>query len=175
MTSQAAAHRLMNHVLVHLHRDQRGFTLTEMLVGLAIASVLIGMVGTAFYQFTEFTHAANDKMLALASLETADLWLAADSQEAESFAAGSGSVYGSFLWPRGDPEFEYSYDPVGRTLLRKRYDGGSLTSTNVVARDISDQSHVSFSASGQLVKVTITSTRGDESASAAWDLAMRVR
>lgn len=173
--SSPAGRRFMAHALAYLHRGQRGFTLTEMLVGMAIASVLIGLVGTAFYQFTEFTHAANDKMLALASLETADLWLAADSQEAESFAAGSGSVYGRFVWPSGDPEFEYSYDPVGQTLLRKRYDGGSLTSTNVVARDISDQSDVTFSASGQLVQVTIISTRGDESASAAWDLAMRVR
>lgn len=175
MKNWLAARPRIPGTLARLHRDERGLTLTEMLVGLAIASVLVGLVGTAFYQFTNFTQAANDKMLALASLEAADLWLAADSQEAETFASGSGSVYGSFMWPDGDPVFEYSYDSVGRTLLRKRFDGGSLTSTNVAARGISSQSDITFSVSGQLVRVTITSTRGDETANASWDLAMRVR
>lgn len=158
-----------------LHRDQRGITLTETLVGLAITAMLIGLLGTSYYQFFLFTRASNDKMLALASLETADLWLSPDSQEAAGFTLGSGNLYGTFEWPGGDPQFRYSYDPLDRTLVRERLDGGSVTSSNVAARYIAAQGDVEFSLTGRLVHVSITATRGEETASGEWDLAMRVR
>lgn len=157
-----------------IHNEERAISLVEVLVGIAIATGIAAFIGTAVWQFFTVTRWGNDQMLATADHQTAILWLSRDSTEAESFSAGSGTVYGTFAWPDGDPAFRYSYDPIEGSLLRQEISGGSAQSTRVVARYIANQSDVVFSQSGNLVTVDLLSTRGGETFATQLQLNMRV-
>lgn len=155
--------------------DERGVSLVELLVGLSIAAMLIGFIGTSVYQFFSVTRWGNARMAVSAQLQTATTWLGRDAAEAETFTAGSGATYGTFAWPSGDPAFRYRYDAAGESLLRDLIEGGSVQSTTTVARNIQAQSDVSFVPTGSTVSVTITATSGSISDSVDLTLAMRVR
>lgn len=155
-------------------RSEDGISLVEVLVGLAIAAGIAAVLGTAVYQFFTVTRWGNDRMLAAADHQTALLWLGRDSAEAASFVAGSGNDYGSFQWPGGDPYYLYRFDPSEKTLVRDHYSGGVLQSSIVAARNIAAQGDVTFSVSGRVVSVSITTTVGAVSETMDLSLTMRV-
>ena len=154
--------------------DERGVSLVEVLVGIAIAAGIAAFIGTAVWQFFTVTRWGNSQMLATADHQTAILWLGRDSSEAETFAAGSGLEYGTFTWPEGDPAFRYRYDDSEGTMVRDEIVGGSVQSSQVVMRYIANQSDVTFSQSGSLVTVDLLSTQGGETFSTTLQLNMRV-
>jgi len=153
--------------LRRLATEDRGVTLTEILVSIFIMSLILGLLGTAFYQFFAATTLGNDTLTALRDLEIAGVWLSRDAREAVSFTPGSGTVYGTF--DCGGSTVEYSYDS-GNTALVRAVDGESRT----VARHIAVQNDVQFSVSGSLVTVTLTSTSGAISRSATIEVNMRM-
>lgn len=153
--------------LRRLVTEDRGMTLTEMLVSAFLMSLLIGVLGTAFYQFFTATRRGNDALTALHDLENAEVWLSRDAREAQSFTPGSSAVYGTF--DCGDSTVQYSYNS-GNTALARTVDGGSPLT---VARHIAQQSDVGFSVDGSLVTITLTSTSGAISRSATLKINMR--
>lgn len=157
-----------------LLRDERGVSLVEVLVGIAIVTGIAAFIGTAVWQFFTVTRWGNDRMLVASDHQTALLWLSRDSAEANRFVPGGGSDYGTFYWPGDDPYFVYRYDASQEALIRDHYDGGVLESNLVVARSIVDQGDVTFNATGQLVTVSITATQGDVAETIDLQLAMRV-
>ncbi len=154
--------------------DQRGVSLVELLVGLGIAAGIALFIGTTIWQFFTVTRWGHNRMLVASHHQTALLWLSRDSAEADTFVAGSGAEYGTFYWPGGDPYFAYRYDAAEGTLVRDHYAGGALQSSQTVARSIANQNDVSFSPSGELVTVSITSSQGSIVETVDLQLAMRV-
>lgn len=159
-----------------LNREE-GFSLPELLISLLILTSVLVLLATALLQFTRLTRFGNDRMLAFSDLQTAQLWLGRDAAEAATFTPGSGVVYGTFAWPGGDPEFEYSYRTADSSLIRTRLEGGTAVSSVAAARHIAQQSDVTFllDGDGDKVSVSITTTSGAETSSAEIELFMRVR
>lgn len=154
--------------------EEQGMTLTEILVTIFLASLLIGVLGTAFYQLFAATRWGNDTLTALHDLENAEVWLSRDARQARSFTAGSSPVYGTF--DCGDysrVQYRYSHDLGNTALVREEIVDLEVESTLTVARHIAYDSDVGFSVSGSLVTMTLTSTSGAISRSTTLKINMR--
>lgn len=162
------------HSLRRLITEDRGMTLTEMLVSAFLMSLLIGVLGTAFYQFFTATRWGNDTLTALHDLENAEVWLSRDVREAQSFTPGSSPVYGTFdCGDYSTVQYRYSYDSGNTALVREKIVDGGVESTLTVARHIDQESDVAFSAGSSLVTITLTSTSGAISRNTTLKINMR--
>lgn len=155
--------------------DEKGATLVEMLVAIAISVLVFSVLSTALVQFMLATRWGNSQLQVTSDIQVASLWLGRDALEAASFTPGAGSVYGTLAWADGSQHFIYSYDSLEGGLIREHFDTGVLQTRTTIARHILNQSDVSFSIAGQLLTVTITSTSGAEAETANLDLALRTR
>lgn len=155
--------------------DESGATLVETLVAIAISVLVFSVISTALVQFVLTTRWGNDQLQVTNDIQVASLWLGRDALEAASFTPGAGSVYGTLDWADGSQQFRYTYDSTEGSLIREHFDSGVLQTTTTVARHILNQSDVSFSITGQLLTVTITSTSGGEAETANLELALRAR
>ncbi len=158
------------------YRCERGVTIPELMISLVISASVVGLIGTAVYQFFIVSSNGNDRLTVLQSLQNSSVWLGRDVSETQSFSVGSGNVYGTLT--TGDPtvEYRYSYDSAEKTLVREHLVSSVVQSTHVVARRIENQGDIVFSISGNLVSVsiTVTSDNGAVTESRTLDLAMRV-
>jgi type II secretory pathway pseudopilin PulG len=154
---------------------QAGFTIPEMLIGALLATAAATLIATAIYQFSVASRDGRNRLTALGDLQNASLWIGRDTSEAQSFASGSGSVYGTLTTSDANLEYRYSYNSSDTSLVREVLVGGSPTNTTRVARHIAGQGDVAFSLSGTLLTVTITSTSGSIDESATLSASMRVR
>jgi len=157
------------------HRGQAGFTIPEMLIGALLATAAATLIASAIYQFSAASRDGRNRLAALGDLQNAALWIGRDASEAQSFAAGSGSVYGTLTTSDANLQYRYSYSASDDSLVREVLVGGSPTNTLRVARHIASQGDVSFSVSGTLLTVTIESTSGSIAESATLVASMRVR
>jgi len=158
-----------------MKRGEDGFTIPEMLIGALLATAAATLIATAIYQFSVASRDGRNRLTALGDLQNASLWIGRDTSEAQSFASGSGSVYGTLSTSDANLEYRYSYSSADTSLVREVLVGGSPTNTTRVARHIAGQGDVAFSQSGTLLTVTITSTSGSIDESATLSASMRVR
>ena len=155
-------------------RGEEGASLVELLVAVAISTVVVTLVGMAVFQFYSISSHGQARMAVLHDLQNAGLWLGRDTNEAANFTAGAGSVYGTFDWSDSSVQFRYSYDAVDTALIREHLVSGVVQSAVTVARHIASQGDVTFAPTGQRVSVTITATAGTVAASNTIVLTMRV-
>jgi len=158
-----------------MKRGEDGFTIPELLIGALLATAAATLIATAIYQFSVASRDGRNRLTALGDLQNASLWIGRDTSEAQSFASGSGSVYGTLSTSDANLEYRYSYSSADTSLVREVLVGGSPTNTTRVARHIAGQGDVAFSQSGTLLTVTITSTSGSIDESATLSASMRVR
>jgi len=156
-------------------RGEKGTTVVELLVAMAISVIVFGVITTALVQFILVTRWGNSQLQISNDLQVASIWLGRDALESSSFTTGAGSEYGTLNWPDSSRQFRYSYDPVEGTLVRQFIEDGVVQTTLSVARHIPNQGDVVFSVSGKLLTVSITSTSGDETKNANLQFAMRAR
>ena len=156
-------------------QDQSGASLVELLVAIAITLLVFGILTTALVQFILTTRWGNNQLQATGDIQVASLWLGRDALEAASFMPGTGVEYGTLAWADGSQQYRYLYDSGNTALVREHYDSSVLQSTIIIARDIQNQADVTFSLTGKLLTVTITSTAGGEAVTANLDFALRTR
>ena len=160
------------------HQGQKGSSLAEMLVVIAISTMVIGIITTSLVQFLLVTNWGNDQLLVTSDLQVAGLWLGRDIPESSSFTPDTidPNQYGTFSWLDENGvlhEYTYSYDPSSGDLIREYLQDGSTQTILGAARNIAEAGDVNFSPSGDLVTVEITSTSGDVSKTIELNLAMR--
>ncbi len=158
--------------------SQRGFTMFEAVISLAITGLLMSILATSFFLLSQTPAQLGDQLTAMEDLRFASRWLTRDGSMAQSFTAGSSPDYGSFSWtdytaaPPVTRTVTYTYS--GTQLLRKEYQGSNLVSTQAVARNIGIMGDVGFqytaasfiqnattglwSLIGGIVTATLTST-----------------
>jgi hypothetical protein len=156
-------------------KNEKGASLVEMLVAMAISVMVFGVITTALVQFMLVTRWGNSQLQISNDIQIASIWLGRDALESSSFTPGAGTVYGTLNWADSIHQFRYSYDLVDKALVREHLVGGAVQTTITVSRHIAAQSDVVFSLSGKLLTVSITSTSGDEVESVDIDFAMRTR
>jgi len=143
-------------------KSQKGFTLLELLIGVAISGLIVSFLGTAMYQIITVTDYGGDKMIAMHELQNVAYWANLDGQRASS-------VNGGDELRLTLPDASSITYAVDGTELRRTAGGSQMT----LARNVSD---VSFSTEGRLITMTVTSSpegRWDVSDNATYKICLR--
>src|SRR3972149_11014013 len=141
---------------------QRGFTLVEALVAMAIASSITGGISSAIYQVFTSHVQSTAHMTAIKQVENAIFWLSRDVQQAQVLDLGGASGFPLNLrWVNWDGVVaQATYTLVGDELERA-YDTGGGPVTQVVARNIDpDSAETNFQFSDGVFAFKITASVG---------------
>ena len=159
-------------------RSEKGASLVEMLIAVAISVIVIGVITTAVVQFMLVSRWGNDQLLVSSDLQVASIWLGRDALEAASFTPDNTDVnkYGTLSWQDRNlalHQYRYYYDPTEGDLRREYLIDGTSQTTLSAARRIAAPGDVTFNLSGKLLTVSLTSTSGDVSETIELQLALR--
>jgi prepilin-type N-terminal cleavage/methylation domain-containing protein len=123
---------------------QKGMTMVEFIVTVAVTGIIVVFLGTAIYQILTVTGYGNRRLIAAHELENAAYWLNRDGQQASTASGGSGLA----LTLTDNSSVTYS---LAGTELR-RSAGGDIM---VLARNITS---LDFSISGRVITASLTSS-----------------
>ncbi|NLE94729.1 MAG: hypothetical protein GX600_03445 [Dehalococcoidia bacterium] len=142
-------------------------TLIELIIGVAIASLISGVALVAVHQILTASAQANDMQLAVSQVRAAEHWMTRDTLTAQDIALGIDAGFPVTLsWTDidgGNHAVEYSLEPMpsgALKSLRRDYTGtgGTLVSSLVVASYV-DSSLSSCTLPGPgAVEVTLAAT-----------------
>ena len=141
--------------------SEAGFTLVELLVVSAVASLVLGLLSAATFQFLDATGRGHERLAVLRDHGNAFEWLNRDGQMAVSELATVGPSSISLRWADvvGGAAYESSYAQSGDELVRT-LTVDSTPSSQTVARNLA-ASGFSASKSGDLLTVSIASVKGE--------------
>lgn len=125
-------------------KGQKGFTLPELLITVAITGLIVTFLGTATYQIITVTEYGSDKTIAMHELQNVAHWVSRDGQMASTARGGNELI----LTLPDDSSITYAV--VDAELLRTTDD-----SQMTLARNISD---LSFSIKDRIITMTVTSS-----------------
>jgi prepilin-type N-terminal cleavage/methylation domain-containing protein len=134
-------------------RKEDGLTLVEMLVAVAISSMVAAGLGTALHQFLTTSERTRVAQGALHDVQNTGHWLTIDGKKTTSTSLVDGDPATEVMtlaWTIDSIVHNITYYRDGSELKRDN-DGAVIT----VARNVTD---VSFSRSGQLITVNLESS-----------------
>jgi prepilin-type N-terminal cleavage/methylation domain-containing protein len=164
---------MMFHRLGSIDKNQKGFTLVELLIALAITAVIAGSVTTAVFQVFTGNARTSNHMTAVRQVQEAGYWVSHDTQMAQSVNATMTSpAILQLTWTdwesKGNHKVVYSLDPpgsgLGRLLQRSYSINGTAQNSSTIARYIDSSPTqtsciTSDNSTGKLV-FTVTATVG---------------
>jgi len=134
--------------------DQKGITLVETLLAAGIATMIVGVLGSAIFLFFRVTEQGNEQYRALHDVQNAGFWITRDGEKAQStdLTPGADPVGSMTLsWSDLGQAHTVTYSLSGSNLQRN-HDG----EVSAVARHVSS---VGFSLSAQrVVTADVTSS-----------------
>ena len=134
-------------------RSQQGITLVEVLVAVAVSSLISAGLGSAIYQFISIGERTSDAQKTLRDVQNAGHWLTLDGKKASSTDLDDGGPAAASMtlhWTVDSQDHSSTYYLDG-TAMKRDHNGTVLT----VARSVSS---LQFTRGGQLVIVAMTST-----------------
>ena len=129
-------------------KGQKGFTLPELLMTVAITGLIVGLLGTAIYQIITATESGNDRIIAIHELQNAGHWLSLDGQMAKTAVIVGDELE---LTLPDDSSITYITYAVVDTELHRTADEFQM----ILAQNISS---ISFSVENRVITMTITSS-----------------
>jgi prepilin-type N-terminal cleavage/methylation domain-containing protein len=142
-----------------MRANQKGFTLIETIITLALIGMLSGVLITSVLQITRESRSTTDRTTGNLQVQSAGRWFSRDVKMAADTTPGDGAPAAATLTLQWEDQYEDAYE--ARTIqyylsgeeLKRDYDGV----VTIVARYISD---VEFSRTGSVVTMNITSIPG---------------
>ena len=125
-------------------KSQRGFTLVEVMVSMAILGVIVGSSSAILHQFVTVPEYGNESVTAMHELQNVAHWFNIDGQMSVSATGGSQLVL-------------KRYDNVTITYAKQGTDLNRVagSSNRTLAQNITD---IDFAVQGRLVTMDITSS-----------------
>jgi prepilin-type N-terminal cleavage/methylation domain-containing protein len=123
-------------------KRERGYTLVELMIALAITGVMVVTIGMVVHETVTVPDSGNEQVRALHAIQNAAHWVSIDSQAAKAASGGSGLT----LTLPDDSTVTYTLDDD--ELHRIDSDTDRTISTGI--------KNVDFSVSGRLITMVIT-------------------
>ncbi len=142
-------------------KNERGFTLVELVVVLAILGMIMAPLTTMLYQSVWIPSRNTDKLDLVHDLRQVTRWISEDGRRAQEFTSGSNPAYGTFSW------VDYTSSPPVTCTVRYYFENSNLmrestsngsSSTLAVAYNINHYDDISFELSGNKLTVAITAS-----------------
>jgi prepilin-type N-terminal cleavage/methylation domain-containing protein len=162
------------HRLRLINKDQRGFTLTELILAICISAIITAFITLTIFQVITGSARTNNHMTAVRQAQSAGYWVSHDAMMAQSIAPPAGGFPLTLTWtewadggPNGD-EHEVVYSLVdgasgGLKSLQRSYSVNGTTETSIVAqfidpteKDGEPQTKCEFAGGKLTFKVTAT-------------------
>ncbi len=153
-----------------LLKQQRGFTLVEILLALGITAMITGVMGTAIFQIFDRSASGQDTLRALSDIQNAGQWIYLDGEKAESSDHINNAPPVNTMtlsWSTEGTPHTAIYALTGTALVRN-HNGVETT----VARYLSG---AEFSISDDLIAIKLTSSPGNGGVSKEVDYNVWVR
>ncbi len=122
---------------------QKGMTMVELLVAVAVTGIIVVFLGTAIYQIITVSEYGNDRLTAMHELQNSAHWFNLDGQK-----AATANVNGELLLTISETT-SITYSLVG-TELRRTSGGSPMT----LARNIAS---AAFSIDNRVITMSLTS------------------
>ena len=123
---------------------QKGMTMVELIVTVAVTGIIVAFLGTAIYQIITITGYGNNRLIAAHELENAAYWLNRDGQQAVAASGGGGLS----LTLSDNSTVTYS---LAGTELRRTSGGNNM----ILARNIAS---LNFAVSNRVITMSLTSS-----------------
>jgi prepilin-type N-terminal cleavage/methylation domain-containing protein len=124
--------------------DERGLTMVELMIAVAVTGIIVSFLGTAIYQILTVTEYGNNRLTAMHELQNAAHWFNLDGQRA-STASANGELQ---LTISESSSITYY---LSDTELRRMAGGDYMT----LARNITS---ADFSIENRLITMSLTSS-----------------
>jgi len=156
-----------------LRKSQRGFTLVELLIAVALTTLITAALTGAIFQVFTLHARTTNRMTAVRQVQQAGFWVCPDIMSAQNVTPGANNGFPLTLnWTIDGASYAVVYSLEGsgslRALQRKYYVNSTLTSTTLVAEyilhtdtRIAPTTSCSYS-SCPVYNLTVTAKVGDE-------------
>ena len=161
-----------------MKRGEKGFTLLEVLIGVAIMAIVVGAVAMTTTTLLLNEGQAAGQNTALPQVQNAGYWISRDVQMARTVTLGEPGVFLRLDIPMDNtPEHDYTiiYSFDGDKLKRQKHDS-SGTSETFIAEYI-DTGNTTFSAldaDAGLYKLTVRASRDETGATRSYEISQRL-
>ena len=145
-------------------KSEKGFTLIEMVIVLAITGILVTVVAAAIPMALAWAPRQANELSVEEDLSFARYWLTRDANAAETFIPLSAPQYGTLRWSNFSGasmvsyNVTYSYDSATTSLIRAEWQNNVLQSSLPIARKILSQNATQFTWSAGTRRLTANVT-----------------
>ena len=160
--------------LSNVTNNQKGFTLIELMIAIAITALITGGAATAIFQVFNVNTLNSDHMTAIRQVQNAGFWISQDAQQARIVVTDDENAILILSWTNWDGVLhEVTYDIIGNELRRSHSVDGEVPVETLVAQFITLATATFPDPPGNKIKVIIGATVADANEQRTYEVSPR--